>query len=54
MKSGAFGVSAKDGENHVDVLAPLLDELTGEYTGKLHLSVPGAGKVFLGAHQASI
>ncbi|WP_337909133.1 hypothetical protein [Vibrio cholerae] len=52
MKSGAFGVSAKDGENHVDVLAPLLDELTGEYTGKLHLSVPGTGKVFCGLNHS--
>ncbi|HAS5778523.1 hypothetical protein FXE84_01065 [Vibrio cholerae] len=52
MKSGAFGVSAKDGENSVDVLAPLLDELTGEYIGKLHLSVPGTGKVFCGLNHS--
>ncbi|ELP5729284.1 hypothetical protein QTV44_002550 [Vibrio vulnificus] len=46
----AYGVSVKDGERYVDILAPLVDTRTGNYLGKLHLAIPEkAGHVFCGS-----
>ena len=45
----AYGVSVKDGERYVDILAPLVDTSTGDYLGKLHLAIPETtGRVFCG------
>lgn len=47
----AYGVSVKDGERYVDVLAPLVDTHTGNYMGKLHLSIPESSRVFCGSNK---
>jgi len=47
MNYKPFGVSVKDGECYVEILAPRTD---GEiYHGKLHLSAPDTGRTFCGA-----
>ncbi|EGR4074138.1 hypothetical protein [Vibrio cholerae] len=51
MYKGAYGVSVKDGERHVDVFAPL-DITHGIYIGKLHLSIPESSRVFCGSNKA--
>ncbi len=47
----AYGVSVKDGECYVDVLAPLINTDTGNYLGKLHLSIPESGHVLCGSNR---
>ncbi|ENN6469997.1 hypothetical protein AB9X29_003798 [Vibrio vulnificus] len=48
----AYGVSVKDGERYVDILAPLVDTSTGDYLGKLHLAMPETnGRVFCGSNK---
>ncbi|GIB16971.1 hypothetical protein [Vibrio cholerae] len=52
MYKEAYGVSVKDGERYVDVLAPLVITHAGNYMGKLHLSIPESSRVFCGSNKA--